>query len=147
MPADSTLKRTLHWFIYASLLFDLGATVSSILSIVVLSDLNSYALRTAIQDPDSLPARALRGEHLRESLFIGNGEVTLLRGFGLGRVWELARSHMMICFIMGMLSSFIEVALWVWCLETSHVSIALAVPLGLVVLPPFFAFVYLFLGK
>jgi len=146
-PADSTLKRTLHWFIYTSLLFDLGATASSILSVVVLSDLNSYARQTAILDPESLPAKALRGDHLQESLFTGNGEVTLLRGFGLGKIWELARNHMMICFIMGMLSSFVEIVLWVWYLEVIEVSIALVVPISLVVLPPFFVFIYLFVGK
>ena len=146
-PVDSTLKRTLHWFIYASFLFDLGATASSVLSVVVLSDLNSYARQTAILDPESLPAKVLRGDHLQESLFTGNGEVTLLRGFGLGKIWELARNHMMICFIMGMLSSFVEIVLWVWYLEVIQVSIALVVPIGLVVLPPFFVFIYLFVGK
>ena len=146
-PADSTLNRTLHWFIYASLLFDLGATASSVLSVVVLSDLSSYARQTAIQDPESLPARALRGEHLHQSLFIGNGESILLRGFGLGRIWELARGHMMVCFIMGMVSSFVEVTLWVWSLDVFHVSLAMIFPLGLVVLPPFFVFMYLFVGK
>jgi hypothetical protein len=144
---DSTLTKVLHWFIYASLLFGFGATASSILSLVMLSDLESYARQTAIQDPGSLPARVLRGEHLQESLFIGNGEVMLLRGFGLGRKWELARSHMMICFIMSMLSSFVEVALWIWSLEIVQVSIALIVPLGLIVLPPFLVFIYLFVGK
>lgn len=128
-------------------MFDLGATASSVLSVVVLSDLNSYARQTAIQDPESLPARALRGEHLHQSLFIGKGEAILLRGFGLGRIWELARSHMMSCFIMGMLSSFIEIALWVWSLDVFQVSLAIAFPLGLVVLPPIFVFMYLFVGK
>ena len=141
------MNRTLHWFIYASLLFDLGATASSILSIVVLSDLNSYALQTAIKDPESLPARVLRGEHLQQSLFTGSGEVTLLRGFGLGRIWELTRSHMILCFIMGMLSSFIEIALWVWSLDTSQVSLAIPLPLRLIVLPPLFVFMYLFVSR
>jgi hypothetical protein len=147
IPEDSSLTRALHWFIYASLLLNLGSTTSSILSIVMLSDLHSYARQTAIQDPESLPARALRGEHLQESLFIGNGEIILLRGFGLGRIWELARGHMVLCFIMGMLCSFAEIALWVWSLEVIQVSIAVAVPLGMIVLPPFFVFMYLFVGK
>jgi hypothetical protein len=145
--ANSSLSNALHWFIYASLSFDLGATASSVFSLVMLSDLASYARQTAIQDPDSLPAKVLRGEHVQESLFIGDGEVVLLRGFGLGRIWELARSHMMICFIMGMLSSFVEVALWAWSLEIIPVSIAVVVPLGVIVLPPFLVFVYLFVGK
>jgi len=114
---------------------------------VVLSDLNSYARQTAIQDPESLPAKALRGEHLQLSLFTGNGEANLLRGFGLGRGWELTRSHMLVCFIMGMVSSFVEIALWVWSLDVFQVSLAIMIPLGLIVLPPFFVFMYLFVGK
>jgi len=114
---------------------------------VVLSDLNSYARQTAIQDPESLPAKVLRGEHLQQSLFTGNGEATLLRGFGLGRIWELTRSHMLVCFIMGMVSSFVEVALWVWSLGVFQVSLAIMIPLGLIVLPLLFVFIYLFVGK
>ena len=38
---------------------------------------------------------------------------------------------------MLVLSSFVEIALWVWCLKTIHMSVALVVPLGLVVLSPF----------
>ena len=53
----------------------------------------------------------------------------------------------MSCFIMGTLSSFIEIALWVWSLDVFQVSLAIAFPLGLVVLPPFFVFMYLFVGK
>jgi len=113
----------------------------------VLSDLDSYARQIAIQDPGSLPARVLRGEHLQQSLFIGNGEVTLLRGFGLSRIWELARSHMMICFILAMLSSFVELALWVCSLDKLQVSLAVVLLLGIIVLPPFFVFMYLFVGK
>ena len=107
---------------------------------MVLSDLNSRARQAAIQDPESFPARVLRGEHLQQSLFIGNREITLLRGFGLSGIWELARSHMMICFIMGMLSSFVELSLWVY---------ITGVPfrLGIIVLPPFFVFMYLFVCK
>jgi hypothetical protein len=113
----------------------------------VLSDLSSYARHTAIHDPESLPARALRGEHLQQSLFTGRGEVTLLRGFGLGRIWELSRSHMIVCFILGMVCSFVEIALWVWSLDVFQVSVAITVPLALIVLPPFFVFMYLFIGK
>jgi hypothetical protein len=144
---NPSLTKVLHWFIYANLLFDLGAASSSILSLVMLSDLGSYARQAAIQDARSLPAKALRGEYLQESLFTGDGEIVLLRGFGLGRVWELARSHMMICFILGTLSSFVEIALWVWHLESIEVSIGLVIPLGLIVLPPIFIFLYLFVGK
>ena len=114
---------------------------------MVLSDLNSYALQTAVQDRESLPARALRGEHLHESLFLVNGEVTLLEKFGLGRIWELARSNMTICFIMGMVSSFVEIAQWAWSLENIQVFIAVFIPLGLIALPPFFVSMSLFVGK
>jgi hypothetical protein len=113
----------------------------------MLSDLASYARQKAVEDLESLPAKVLRGEQLQESLFIGYGEVVLLRGFGLGRTWELVRGHMMICFIMGMLCSFVEIALWVWSLELIQVSIAILVPFSLIVLPPFLVFVYLFVGK
>jgi len=104
----------------------------------VLSDLNTLARQTALQDPESLPAQVLRGEHLQQSLFTGNGEATLLRGFGLGRIWELTRSHMMVCFIMGMISSFVEITLWEWSLDVFQVSLAISLPLGLIVLPPLF---------
>jgi hypothetical protein len=79
---------------------------------VALSDLNSYARQTAIQDLESLPARALRGD-LQQPLFTGNGEVTPLGGFGLGRILKLAWRHMRECFIKGTRSSFVEIALWV----------------------------------
>jgi hypothetical protein len=143
----SALTKTLHWFTYTSLMFNLGATASSILSLVMLSDLDSSARQTAIEDLGSLPAKVLRGEHLPGSLLTGTGEVALLRGFGLGRVWELARSHMMICFTMGMLSSFVEIALWVWSLEVIQLSIAVVVTLVLIVLPLFLVFMRLFVGK
>ena len=113
----------------------------------MLSDLNSYARQTAIQDPESLPAKAIRGEHLQQSLFTGNGEATLLRSFGLGRIWELTRSHMLVCFIMGMVSSFVEIALWAWSLDVFQVSLAIMILLGLIVLPLLFVFMYLFVGR
>jgi len=113
----------------------------------MLSGLNTYTRQTAIQDPESLPAKALRGEHLQQSLFTGNGEATLLRGFGLGRIWELTRSHMSACFIMGMVSSFVEIALWIWSLDVFQVSLAIIILLGLIVLPPFFVFMYRFVGR
>jgi len=54
---------------------------------------------------------------------------------------------MLVCFILGMVSSFVEVALWVWSLDVFQVSLAIMIPLGLIVLPLLFVFIYLFVGK
>ena len=92
-----------HWFIYASLLFDLGTTASSILSVVVLSDLNSYVLQTAVQDRVFARESPSRRTFARVSL-PWQWESHPTRKFGLGRIWELARSRMTIRLIMDMVS-------------------------------------------
>jgi len=113
----------------------------------MLSDLPSYARQAAIHDPESLPAKTLYWEDVAESLSSGNSDIMLLRKFGLGRTWEFTRSHVVICFTMGCFCSFVTIGLWVWSLEVLRISIAVLVPLALIVLPPFLVFLHLFIGK
>jgi len=146
-PSNAILTNALRSFTYTSLLFHLGTATSAAFSITMLSDLPSYARETAIQDPESLPAKALYGEDVADVLSGGNSDTILLRKFGLGRTWEFTRSHVMICFTMGCFCSFVTIGLWVWSLEVLRVSIAVLVPFALIVLPPFLVFLYLFIGK
>ena len=113
----------------------------------MLSDLPSYAREIAIQDPESLPAKAMHEEDHAVTLSGGNGDTTLLRTFGLGRTWEFMKGHMIVCFVMGCFCSFITIGLCVWSVEALRVAIAVLVLLGLVVLPPFLGFLLLFLGQ
>ena len=146
-PSNTTLTNALHGFIYTSLLLHLGTTTSAAFSFVILSDLPRYAREIAIQDPESLPAKAMHGEDLAETLSGGNGDTTLLRKFGLGRTWECMKGHMMICFVMGCFCSFITIGLWAWSLEALRVAIAVLVLLVIIVLPPFLVFLFLFFGQ
>jgi hypothetical protein len=146
-PSNTTLTDAMRWFTYTSLLLHLGTTTSAAFSLTMLSDLPSYAREIAIKDPESLPAKAMYGEDLPVTLSGGSGDTILLRKFGLGRKWEFVRGHMMICFIMGCLCSFITIGLWAWSLEAPRVAIAVSAPLALIVLPPFLVFLLLFIGR
>jgi hypothetical protein len=142
-----TLTHALHWFIFTSLLLYLGATTSAVFSFIMLSDLPGYAREMAIHLPESLPAKAMRGDDFGESLLVEDTDTILLRRFGLGRTWEFTKGHMIICFILGCLCSFVTVGLWAWSLEVIRVSVAVLIPLALIALPPFLVFLYLFIGK
>jgi len=112
-----TLTNALRSFIYTSLLLHLGTMVSAAFSLTMLSDLPSYARKIAIQDPESLPAKAMYEEDHAATLSSGIGDTTLLRRFGLGRTWECMKGHMIICFVVGCFCSFITIGLWVWSVE------------------------------
>ena len=140
-----TLTNTLRSFIYTSLLLQLGTIVSAVFSFIMLSDLPSEARKRAIQDPGSLPAKAMYEDDQAVTLSSGNGDMILLRKFGLGRTWEFMRVYMIICFLLGCFCSFITIGLCVWSVEALRVAIAVSVILGLIVLPLFVGFLLLFL--
>jgi hypothetical protein len=146
-PSNTTLTNPLRWFVYTGLLLHLGTTTSAAFSLTMLSDLPTYARETAIRDPESLPAKAMYGKDVPVPLSGGNGDTTLLRKFGLGRKWEFVRGHMMACFILGCLCSFITIGLWAWSLEAPKVAIAVLVQLALIAFPPFLVFILLFIGQ
>jgi len=143
---ETSLTNVLRSFVYIGLLLHLGTMTSAAFSLARLSDLPSYAREIAIQDPQSLPAKAMYEEDQAVTPSGGNGDPTLLRAFGLGRTWEFMRSHMIICFVVGCFCSFITIGLCFWSVEARGVAIAVSVPFGLIVLPPFLGFLLLFLG-
>jgi hypothetical protein len=131
----SRASHVLHAFTLAGIVFNLGSTLGSIFTLVLLSDFTGTARNVALYDADSLPARVLRGIKLDRSLLGGRAETELLREFGMSAIWNFARSQMLLTFLAGSLCSFVSFGLWGWHFEDRVVSIAVMIPFALVSVP------------
>jgi len=62
-------------------------------------------------------------------------EDELLEEFGVNPIWGLAKVHMLLCFVLGALCTFIDIGIWVRKRESNELSIGILLVLGLVGLP------------
>ncbi|CCA74916.1 hypothetical protein PIIN_08886 [Serendipita indica DSM 11827] len=132
---NSTLWKTTRWFVYAGILFHLGGAGSSMATILQAAHLPSRGLTMALEQPDSLPHRVYqKGANIPVELLVDIAEYDLLCSWGLQRRWNACAVHMVFCFYLGFICSFISLTLWVWAaeVELGIAPAALLLPLAVV---------------
>jgi hypothetical protein len=77
----------------------------------------------------------LREERIENKYLEVENEEELLEEFGMNPVWTQAKLHMLWCFVLGALCTFIDVGIWARKEETNNLSIGILVCLGVVGLP------------
>ena len=130
-PASS---QALRWFTYGSIIFNLGASTSAVFCLIIFSDISTHA-RTRAINPDLLPGKVLREKFIDTYYLRVENEEELLREFGMNPVCRQARLHMLWCFVLGALCTFIDIGIWACTKETISLRIAILVFLGIVGLP------------
>ena len=112
---DSTLWRTYRFFVYAGLLFDLGATLSSVYITVQGAALPALARWKVTDDAESTPYRHLHGPNnkLDSDYLDGRHGPQLLREFGMGNFWKFIAYHMLWNFVLGYICLILSIILWV----------------------------------
>ena len=132
--SEPVSAQVLRWFTYGSIIFNLGASTSAVFCLIIFSDISTHARRRAIHD-DKLPAQVLRDECIEIKYLTVEKEGELLREFGINPIFGQAKRHMICCFVLGVLCTFIDIAIWTWQKETLGLTIAILVCLGVVGLP------------
>ena len=130
----SVSSQALRWFTYGSVIFNLGASTSAVFCLIILSDISTHA-RTKATDPKSLPGEVLREMPLVDQFLGAQREDELLKEFGVNPVWGFAKVHMLLCFVLGALCTFIDIGIWVRKQESNGLSIGVLLFLGIVGLP------------
>jgi hypothetical protein len=116
----------LETIFYTSIVLNLGATTCAVLCLIILSDFKTKA-------------RVIVGKgwpwndrNIYVAGGVAGGEQEVLRQFGLGRSWSIARTGMVHCFLLGTVSTFAGMGVWVWSQCATFVAIFVTSVLGLV---------------
>ena len=82
-----------------------------------------------------MPAQVLRDKCIEIIYLTVEKEGELLREFGINPIFGQAKRHMIRCFVLGTLCTFIGIGIWAWQKETLGLTVAILVILGVVGLP------------
>jgi len=122
----------LQAFFYTSIVLNLGATTCAVLCLIILSDFTTKARVIALNDKNSLPRTFLSKGRINFGYLVEDTEREVLRGFGLGRSWSVAKAVMIHCFLLGTICTFSGMGIWVWRQCDSPVTIFVTIVLGVV---------------
>ena len=134
VTTNNALWKTTRWFVYAGIFFHIGGAGSSMATILQASHIPGRGRMLAMENPKSLPHRVYQqGEDVPLHLLIDTAESDLLQAWGMRGRWDACTIHMVLCFYLGFLCSFISLALWIWAAETEFgkVCAALLLPLAI----------------
>lgn len=116
-------------FIYGSVITNLTATMLALLAILFCSELESNALRKVLDEEDSLPHRVARHKELIPAK-TQRDKHGLIRAFGISPYYKWVELGQLIWVILGMCSTFLALASWVWLSQSHTVFVLLMMPLG-----------------
>jgi hypothetical protein len=117
--ASSTLWKVTRWFMYCGIFLHLGGAISAVAVVHMVSTIPLKGRTLAMSDPTSRPHKVFVKKHEIPSILLTErGEYLLLAEWGLGVRWKVLCSHMVICFVLGFISAFMSLMLWVWSFET-----------------------------
>jgi hypothetical protein len=123
--ADVAQNGIIRGLVYASLILNLGATLFSVLGLIILSDFPNRARYLAAKETNSFPYRAQQKKLSQADLrILGEGnEDDLLREFGMPPAWSVAKPAAVVGFILGIVCTFIGIGVCVWRMEAHAVSL------------------------
>jgi len=123
---------TLQTFLYTSIVFNLGATTFAVLCLFILSDFTTKVRFIAATEEDSLSKKCLLGDTFLYEYIVEDREWELLRDFGLGWSWSIAKVAMNCCFLFGTICTFVGLGIGVWDQCSIYAAGVVTTALGLV---------------
>ncbi|EJD54558.1 hypothetical protein AURDEDRAFT_110147 [Auricularia subglabra TFB-10046 SS5] len=144
----------LRFFAYGGLFLNLGGTLSAVLLLLAITSVpvaarhiyvackHSYPRQMFRPHPNSADPARESGE-IQELLMHHDGDMRLLRAFGLARGWDLILNHCIASFILGCVFTFVQITFTAWIAERT-LAAALILPTALFgVCPPLYVFFFL----
>ncbi|KAG8824704.1 hypothetical protein FRC17_009035 [Serendipita sp. 399] len=123
---DSTAWRVLRWFMYASVLINIGGTASAISVVNLASSLPNEARSCILNKQDSVPRKWLTADKpLPESLLRAESTFSRLEAFGMPKIFSFITRAMLFSFFFGSFSLFVSLYLWVFLTQTRAAAAAL----------------------
>jgi len=122
----------LRFFTYAAIAINLSGTTLALIIIKMCTDVAFTAQRLLISDPRSWPARLARGESLPREIL--GDQVQFPVAFGMSRGYIWLDWGAAVWFLLGFLSTFASLTLWIWLTQ----SFLVAATLLLVIAPSVF---------
>jgi len=117
--ASNTLWKVTRWFMYCGIFLQIGGAISAVAIIHMVSSIPLKGRTLVMSDPASLPHEVFVNEkEIPSDLLREDGESELLTKWGLGTGWKVCCIHMLTCFVLGFISAFFSLMLWVWSFET-----------------------------
>jgi len=114
LGTDKGPNETLQTILYTSIVLNLGATTCAVLCLFMLSDFTTKARVIAANDNTSLPKKCLLDDAILYTYIVQDREREVLRRFGLGRSWSIAKATMNHCFLFGTICTFVGLGIGVW---------------------------------
>lgn len=147
LTGEDAQSNVLETIFYTSIILNLGATTCAVLCLFILSDFTNKARSIAANDRDSLPNQFLLDEMSIYDYVVRGREREILREFGLGWSWSIAKATMIHCFLLGTICTFSGMGFWVWYQCASHVAGLVTIVLSLVSGASGFVLLLLMTGK
>jgi hypothetical protein len=137
--------KALRWFTYAGLIFNLGATMSAVLSLLYIATLYLRALQLAYHFPESMPHGLLHGKKYDLDKWIpimaeDAARYDIVGAFGVAEEWMGHAFNASASFAFGMICMFIQMGIWIWSTETTGIAGALVIPFLITLAYPVSAF-------
>lgn len=139
-PQQSTAAwEALRFFTYSAITVNLTGTALALVIIKLCSDLESSALQLAVTDPESLPARVMKGGKVKKKLLGTHYE--LLEQFGMPEGYRLLDFLTSIWIMTGNIFTLTAVTMWVWLAEKKALAGTTMIITGPAILGLAYAFV------